>query len=396
MEGSTISAVRWVPRGAFSLKPSVVEIPEDEIQKAGEVDNFKEKEVKEEEMKEEGEIKKEDENLDDDELKEYNFDEYDNEKDIDLDDLKAKLILKDGIKEDSLYYKEGEKDPNMIGDESDSSMDDLELNNDDIELLAINNEDNVTTLQVWIYEELEDNLFLHHDILLSTFGLSIEWLNKKDKIGNFAAIGTFEPFIEIWDLDIIDPYEPVCVLGFDLNKKKKNKNSHEGAVLGLSWNKKFTNLLASCSEDKTIKIWDINEEKVIETIKHHKDKVASVCWHPEETNILLAGSFDGTISLFDPSKPTKFNSYKVPKDIESLKWNPHQKEQFGVSLEDGTVMLFDYRNTKKSLGSFKPHNSTCSDIAFHPLQNNILTTSGEDSMLYFWDISKSKCINIFN
>ena len=51
-------------------------------------------------------------------------------------------------------------------------------------------------------------------------------------------------------------------------------------------------------------------------------------------------------------------------------------------------MIFDYRNTKESLINFKGHNSICSDISFHPLENNILTSGGgEDSMLYFWDIS---------
>jgi WD40 repeat protein len=149
-------------------------------------------------------------------------------------------------------------------------------------------------------------------------------------------------------------------------------------------------LLASCSEDKTIKVWDLNEEKTIQTITHHKDKVASVCWHPEESNILLSASYDGTISLFDPSKSSKFNSYKISKDVESLKWNPHQKQQFCASLEDGTVVMYDYRNTKSAVGSFKPHPGTCSDISFHPLESHVFATcSAEESIISFWDISSS-------
>jgi periodic tryptophan protein 1 len=67
-------------------------------------------------------------------------------------------------------------------------------------------------------------------------------LNKKDKIGNYVAVGTFEPYIELWDLDVVDPFEPICVLGFNVKKKKENKDAHKGAVLGLSWNTKYTSI----------------------------------------------------------------------------------------------------------------------------------------------------------
>ena len=33
--------------------------------------------------------------------------------------------------------------------------------------------------------------------------------------GHYAAVATFEPGIEIWDLDVLDCTEPVCRLGGD-------------------------------------------------------------------------------------------------------------------------------------------------------------------------------------
>ena len=37
--------------------------------------------------------------------------------------------------------------------------------------------------------------------------------------------------------------------------------AHNGGVGGLSLNKKVPNCLATCSEDKTFKIWDIKDDK---------------------------------------------------------------------------------------------------------------------------------------
>jgi len=70
--------------------------------------------------------------------------------------------------------------------------------------------------------------------------------------GNFCAVGTMLPCIEVWDLDVLDAVEPVLALGVEGaeaeaggDKKKKKKKaqqssaaaeSHTAAVMGLSWN----------------------------------------------------------------------------------------------------------------------------------------------------------------
>ena len=99
-----------------------------------------------------------------------------------------------------------------------------------------------------MYEEAdeaggESNLYVHHDILLPAFPLSVAWLDCSPSTGsdtgNFAAVGTMSPGIEIWDLDVADSVEPLASLGGELpervpqsadeeasgSKKKKKKKS---------------------------------------------------------------------------------------------------------------------------------------------------------------------------
>jgi periodic tryptophan protein 1 len=189
----------------------------------------------------------------------------------------------------------------------------------------------------------EANIYVHHDILLPALPLSLAWMNMRpaaadaQEKANMVAVGTMDPGIEIWDLDISDQVEPAATLGgygpltaaadeaAELAKeaagssskahKKKAKakakkaaaralaerplkpGSHSDAVLGLSWNAEYRNVLASGSADSSVKVWDVSTCSCAHTLSHHSDKVQAVAWNPAESPVLLTGSFDRTACL---------------------------------------------------------------------------------------------------
>ena len=49
---------------------------------------------------------------------------------------------------------------------------------------------------------MEAALYVHHDILLQSFPLALEWISydpENDKKGSLVAVGTMEPIIEVID-----------------------------------------------------------------------------------------------------------------------------------------------------------------------------------------------------
>ena len=213
-------------------------------------------------------------------------------------------------------------------------------------------------LEVYVYEDEADNLYVHHDIMLPAIPLCLEWLDipvgRDDAdVGskaNFVAIGTFDPDIEIWDLDLVDCMYPNAILGqgnkagdatalksSSKKKRKKSKktndNYHVDAVLSLAANRSHKNLLASSSADKTVKLWDLNAGKCAKSYAHHTDKVCSLAWHPTTSTVLLSGSYDRTVVAADMRAPgAQAPRWGVESDVENVRWNSHDPNFFYVSF----------------------------------------------------------------
>lgn len=130
------------------------------------------------------------------------------------------------------YYNSNREDPYItLRDEEDEDAEDLLIQPTDNLLLAAKTEDDISHLEIYLYDESEDNeanMYVHHDIMLPAFPLCLEWLDfrvgRKSSLetpGNYVAIGTFDTEIEIWDLDTIDNMYPDAVLGAQPKPKKK-------------------------------------------------------------------------------------------------------------------------------------------------------------------------------
>lgn len=266
---------------------------------------------------------------------------------------------------------------NPIQDDEEQERQELEIYSTDNLLVTAKTEDEISQLEIYVYDESQENLYVHHDIMLPSFPLCLEWLdyppfNPKSqedgmavdsapsKFGNYIAVGTFEPEIEIWSLDTVESLYPDMILGrpdktaahvptpMGTGKKKRKKMKsrptssqyHVDAVLSLSWNKSHRNLLASASADKTVKLWDLNRDPTsndesagaLRSFDVHKDKVQAVQWNSHEPTVLLTGSYDRTVRTFDSRSPASGVGAVVGADVEAVRWDPWESHGFYVGL----------------------------------------------------------------
>ncbi|KAG7089421.1 hypothetical protein E1B28_011108 [Marasmius oreades] len=369
-----------------------------------------------------------------DDLTKYKMDEYD-------DDTTTEAIGPFSNIKGLTYYKDNEEDPYITLKEDDEAneREELEILPTDNLVVIAKTEDDISQLEIYIYEESEENLYVHHDLMLPNFPLCLEWLDfppastssspsndpTSTGFGNYIAVGTLDPEIEIWSLDVVEAMYPNSVLGrpdrtkahvpipLGTGKKKKKKTKaravekgyHVDAVLGLSWNKKQRNLLASASADRTVKLWDLSRDPTIggdggeggaiRSFDVHKDKVQAVQWNEKDPSVLLTGSYDRTVRTFDSRSPDTGVGAFLGSDVEALRWDPWNEASFYVSLENGLVLNFDVRTLPSDLNQPSParftlsaHDGAASSIDVNPHLKGCLATGGADKLVKIWNIDE--------
>lgn len=352
-------------------------------------------------------------------LAELDMDRYDDE--TDGDEIATARLLGGG-NPGQAYYADPSADPYMAEAGSDTESEGEEaadvLKDTDVLIMAARNEDEVSNLEVWVYEEADErgppNLYVHHSLLLPAFPLSVAWLDlapgSSGSKRNLAAVGSFEPGIELWDLDCLDSVEPIATLGGadyeatrlveskKSKKKKKSKTlpdvqvrpgSHTDAVLGLAWNREFRNVLASASADHCVKVWDVATATCSATLQHHSSKVQAVAWNPEEHAVLLSGGFDRRAVIADVRAPESGSaqSWPVPADVESLAWDPFSPTCFSIASEDGSITTYDARSGQQSasLWTLKAHSKAACALNLCPAVPGLMLTAGTDKKIKLWN-----------
>jgi periodic tryptophan protein 1 len=280
-------------------------------------------------------------------------------------------------------------------------------------------------LEVHVYDQKKGSLYVHHDIPLPSYPLCLAHgqVSSSGTIGNFCAVGTFSPGIEIWNLDVLNALEPSCILGGDDTTiaddlmrqqmmseatgekaprstrggdKGLRPGSHKDAVMSLSWNQLHRQVIASGSADCTVKLWDVTQAGLDSngqcnagTFSHHKDKVCAVKWHPKEATLLATGSYDRTVALLDARGGGKnVKSVKLKGDCEALAWDPCHPEYLTAASEDGTISCWDVRKfeTSTPLWSFVANEfGGVSDFSYNEFVPGLLATCSTDKSVTLWD-----------
>ncbi|KAH8159528.1 hypothetical protein CIB48_g8714 [Xylaria polymorpha] len=131
--------------------------------------------------------------------------------------------------------------------------------------------------------------------------------------------------------------------------------------------------LATCSSDKTIKIFEIEGEsqRLIETLKGHEGAVWCVSWaHPKYGNILASAGFDGKVFIWREQSNQWQRIFDFPRhkaSVNMVSWSPHESGcLLACASSDGSVSVLEFKDNNFSNVIFSAHGLGVNSVSWAP------------------------------
>ncbi|CBQ68229.1 related to RRB1-involved in the regulation of ribosome biosynthesis [Sporisorium reilianum SRZ2] len=191
--------------------------------------------------------------------------------------------------------------------------------------------------------------------------------------------------------------------------------SHTSSVEDVQWSPKEPTVFASCSADRSVRVWDVrvkSRRSVISVEGAHAQDVNVISWNRGTDYLLVSGGDEGALKVWDlrhfkpnstaaPAPVAHFDWHKAP--ISSVEWHPTEDSIFAAAGRDDQVTLWDlsveqdddeHAGLEAGLKDVPPqllfchHGLTdCKELHWHPQVPGMLATTALDGFNIFKTIS---------
>jgi len=225
-----------------------------------------------------------------------------------------------------------------------------------------------------------------------------------DFYGKRIATCSSDQRIKVWDLN--DQNEWICSCEW---------KAHSGSVWKVAWaHPEFGQVLASCSFDRTVCIWEEeldtkggkNRWSKRATLVDSRDSVQDIKFAPRHLGLRLATcSSDGFVRIYEAADVTNLATWSPMEEFESQKggatcisWNPSpldSRPMLAVGSSDPGVKIWEYNETYRkwvhveTLQGTKPHTSAIHDVCWAPNMGrtyHLIATASKDQTLKIWKL----------
>eukprot|EP00096_Caligus_rogercresseyi_P009618 TRINITY_DN3290_c0_g1_i1.p1 TRINITY_DN3290_c0_g1~~TRINITY_DN3290_c0_g1_i1.p1 ORF type:complete len:328 (-),score=88.70 TRINITY_DN3290_c0_g1_i1:81-986(-) len=176
---------------------------------------------------------------------------------------------------------------------------------------------------------------------------------------------------------------------------------HEGPVWQVAWGPpSLGSVIASCSYDRRVILWKEDESSSWSKIHeycNHDSSVNSVSWGgTRETPSLVCGSSDGSVSILtaSPSSPSSWEAEKINNahniGCNAVSWAPNNATRFVTGGCDNLIKTWRYssedsRYVEESI--LEGHSDWVRDVAWAPslgLSRSVIASCSQDRRVIIW------------
>ncbi|XP_011176015.1 glutamate-rich WD repeat-containing protein 1 isoform X2 [Solenopsis invicta] len=177
---------------------------------------------------------------------------------------------------------------------------------------------------------------------------------------------------------------------------------HLSEGFGLDWSRTEPGTLASGDCKGNIHIWRVDSSSTSWHVdqrsynSHAPHSVEDLQWSPNEKNVLASCSVDKSIKIWDtrasPQNACMLTASDVhTTDVNVISWNPKECQFMVSGGDDGLLHVWDLRQLGSSgsspVATFKQHTAPVTTVEWHPTEATVFASGGADDQIAQWDLS---------
>ncbi len=169
---------------------------------------------------------------------------------------------------------------------------------------------------------------------------------------------------------------------------------------------KYANQLATVTDRGFVYLYDTNSRKILFEKNFTKSAINTCAIELNENGLLAAAGYDGRIYVSNINSMATSNDKKENSDEGLKKFSGHQgvvscvrflNSLFMISASfDSVILLWDVNSQGKYVASYHDHSSEVSGLDVAESNGNIFATGSGDTTVKLWDIREKKsCVCTF-
>ncbi|KAI3753750.1 hypothetical protein L2E82_25812 [Cichorium intybus] len=201
-----------------------------------------------------------------------------------------------------------------------------------------------------------------------------------DRDGEFFATAGVNKKIKVFEYESIlnenrDIHYPVVEL------------SSRSKLSSICWNGYIKSQIASSNFEGVVQIWDVTRNQLFMELKEHERRVWSVDFSTANPTMLASGSDDGSVKLWNINQGASVGTIKTKANVCCVKFPEDSGSTLAFGSADHRIYYYDLRNPSMPVSTLIGHSKTVSYVKF--VDSTTLVSSSTDNTLKLWDLSES-------